>query len=157
MIPSNKFLPLLICLLLFPGLCFAQNCEVGVRVIKGSEKEAKEIDLGSMKSLVGMKDQLENLPYKKYDVMTTRSQQVPLGVEGKFRVPDAMGKSHLVKVQPVSIKDKMVEVLVNWHGSDASKLLSTKLRVLNGKKMMLGTDSSREHSTILSIQVSCPV
>jgi len=143
--------------LLIPGSGFAENCEVGVKVIKGSKHKSKTTNFGSLsKSLVTMKGQLGNLPYKEYGVMTTRSQSVKFGAEGNFSVRDAMGKPHVVKIKPLTVKDKRVEVLVDWHGSDSSKLLSTKLKVLNGENVMLGTDSSGEHSTILSIQVSCP-
>ena len=153
---SKLFILGCFCLLL-PTSVFAESCEVGVKVIKGSKQKSKATNFGSLgKSLVSMKGQLENLPYKEYGVMTTRSQSVKFGAEGNFSVRDAMDKPHVVKIKPLTVKDKRVEVLVDWHGSDSSKLLSTKLKVLNGESVMLGTDSSGEHSTILSIQVSCP-
>ncbi len=153
----GKIPALVFAILFIPAICIAQNCEVGVRVIKGSEKEGKSTDLNSLgKSLVSMEPQLKKLPYKKYDEMTSRRQQVALGKESRFSVSDAMGKPQTVKVQPVSVSEKRVEVLVNWLGADSSKLLSTKVRVLNGESVMLGTDSSGKHSTILSIKVSCP-
>lgn len=133
------------------------NCHVGLRVIKGSQN-SKEFSFRSLavgKQLADIKSQLEPLPYGQYEVLDSETQLVRFGEEAQFSIRDANSLIHFLEVTPLGWSRKRIEVRVEWKGPRGKQLLSSKLRVADGKNVMLGTDSSSDESTIMSVKVSC--
>lgn len=136
----------------------ARSCDIGVRVICGSERSAlrqsgKGPKLHSL--LYDVSQQLEPLPFAKYSPLAHDRQRLAFEEQGTFRLLTHKKELHKLTVVPHRIEGEKVHLTVDWQGPGDEKLLSTKLRVVNGQNMVVGTDSDSDSSTILCIKVNC--
>ena len=135
----------------------AEDCDVLVRIIKGEGNSEK---FGGMDMKVGnylndMKSQLETLPYKQYNVLDSKSMKIGLGGKETFQMQDSQKQNHNVIINPLEIKGGRVKLMVDWTDAQGENLLSTQLRVVNGENVVLGTETSGDESTIMSINLDC--
>jgi hypothetical protein len=140
------------------GVCVAQSdCMIGVRMIQGSEKDlagvSNQLNVGNF--LSDVKSQLQPLPFKRFDVLDSKQQKVGFGTPASFALNSSEQAKHQITVVPHSVQNKRVQLTVNWTNPRGEELLATKLRVVNDKCVVLGTDSSGDTSTIASIRANC--
>ncbi len=135
------------------------DCLVGVRVIRGSEKDEElgKRKLTTGKFLLDVKNQLQPLPFQRYQVLQAHEQRVSLMKEAGFELVGAEGEKSSIRVTPQTIVHKRVRVFVDWKDESGEEILSTTLRMVNGRSMVLGTDSSQNRSTIICVKVNCPI
>ena len=149
------------------------KCDVLLRVLKGSEKSEKleGVKVKTGKYLEDVQLQLKSLPFRSYKVIGNEEQNIKLGSMGSFLVQDTKGQSHKLSVQPVSIggmsktgpaqsqeeslSSNHATVKLDWFGPNKESLLSSKLHIKNGQDIIIGTDASKELSTIFCVKVDC--
>ncbi len=160
----SKFWAKALCVIVLSPICFAlcfsegaqaesSACNVLVRLLQGGTAgngmnalpDALVKDVGS---------QLDPLPYTSYAVLDSRSQSLPLGHEGMFSLVGYDNQRHVLRVVPHNYSYDKVGITVMWNGPNNEELLSTKMRVANGKCVVLGTDS-RNAATILTVKLEC--
>ncbi len=133
------------------------SCAVTVKAISGSARVAsasgKALEAG--KFLSDVKHQLEPLPFQRYRIVDSTERSVELGSRSEFNVFDD-GARHTLFIKPCEVVGRRVQVRVDWTGPEGNTLLSTKLGVVNGKNVVVGTDTSGDTSTIMSIKIDCP-
>lgn len=128
-------------------------CDVLVRVLQGTDEGG---GLAALPNTVAgdVRAQLEPLPFTSYSVLDSRHQLMPLGHEARFSLSGHEGQRHQLRVVPHDFAENKVGVTVTWHGPANEELLSTKLRVANGKCVVLGTDG-KNAATILAVKLEC--
>lgn len=150
------------------------NCDVLLRVLTGSEqnKKLEGVKVKTGKYLEDVQLQLKSLPFRNYKVIGDEAQNVKLGSMSNFLVQDTKGLSHKLSVQPLSIGADMSKaevgppkkgtlslnhttVKLDWFGPNKESLLSSKLHIKNGQDIIIGTDASKELSTIFCVKVDC--
>lgn len=130
---------------------------VRVRVVKGQNRSA-EYARRPMQSGPLLKDlskQLEALPFSSYRVIDVKEQPIRFGETGTFELAGAAQETHTISIAPQGRIHRKIQMMVDWHGPQGESLLSSKLRVENGKNVVLGTDSSRDASTMICIHLNC--
>ncbi len=133
------------------------RCLVDVRSLIGSnpadENFAKELKTGEF--IADLKEQLDSLPFAKFSTLSHEQQKVPLQEKAVFRVQNAAKKTNTVFVEVECVSDSGARLQVDWNSEDGASILSTQLRLMNGKNWVLGTDHEDKSSTIVSIKVEC--
>ena len=129
-----------------------KNCNVGVRLIRGMSGEgAQHLE----RQLRDLKDQLDSLPFSRFEVLQRKQATRQLHEQAEFRVVDAANRSHLVKVVPYSMMSNRVHVGVDWQGPEGETIVATKFKVENGQSMVWGADGAGGESTLLCVKVHC--
>jgi L-fucose isomerase, second N-terminal domain len=141
-----------------PRLIKKQPCRVSVRMIKGSRK-AEGFAGKEMKTkqyLHDVKPHLKSLPYGKYKVVDSGKQIVQMRESGHFVLTGYQEQKHSVDIMPISrMKPNLVQVMVDWTGPKQEQLLSTKVKLTNGKSMVVGTENTKDVSTLICVTVDC--
>jgi len=135
-----------------------RDCVASVRVIEGTQRsqQMRKMKLTTGPMLTDVKHQLQPLPYRNFRVLDRQEKSVRLGHLVKFRMRGLNNQQHLVSVKPHEIAGKKIHCTVGWKDAAGKELLSTKLRVLNGKTVVLGTENSGDRSTIIGVKLDCP-
>ena len=134
-----------------------KSCSIRVRAIKGEKLNTDGIKR-SVKSgpmLQDLTKHLETLPYDHYRVLDVNEQQVVFGEKGEFKLRGERDEVYSLRVHPQTVVNKRIQLLVEWKGPNGESLLSSKLRVENGKNVVVGTDSEDDASTMFCIFVNC--
>ena len=133
------------------------RCLLDVRSLKGTspseENTTKELEAGDF--VADLHDQLEALPYKHFETLGHERQQVPLHEKGAFRVPSANGSQNAVFVEVECITEVGASLKIDWNNEAGQSLVSTQVRLLDGKNWVLGTDHEDSSATIVSVKVDC--
>ena len=115
----------------FPFLAQAEDCLVGLRVIKGFSKSAEysrqKLEVGSF--LSDVKKQLQPLPFQHYRVLDSMEKNIPLHSKGTFALKGAEDAEHRFSVSPNSMQAQQVDITLQWQGPSGEEMLSTKLKV----------------------------
>lgn len=106
-------------------------------------------------SLSDLRPQLEALPFSRYEHITTVRQTIPLEETGLFSLKPAPGEEQLLFVAPQTVTGDGVSLMVDWKDVGGEELLSTKLKILNGQGVVLGTDLSPDSSAIVGVRAKC--
>ena len=165
----RQSLPLLVSPIIFclgTGVTFSDHvaaqvqdtrCVVDVRSLKGSGPSdanySKELHVGEF--IADLKDQLDPLPFSTFKTLSHERQQVPLLEKAIFRVQTARKDENTIFVEVECVSDSGARLQVDWNSDDGTSILSTQLRLQNGKNWVLGTDHEDKSSTIVSIKVHC--
>lgn len=133
------------------------RCLVDVRSLRGTEPSdanyAKELKVGEF--IADLKEQLDALPFSKFQTLSHEHQQVPLLEKAVFHVQSAAKKDNTIFVEVECVSENGARLQVDWNSEDGASILSTQLRLQNGKNWVLGTDHEDKSSTIVSIKVEC--
>lgn len=140
-----------------------ERCVVMLRMLQGSNgvEPAGQPAERSAKQLVpallpDMESQLGPLPFSHFEVLDSAEQEIPLDEQGVFVVADGDKQLHRIAVTPHEHQEDWVKMTVHWDDPNGKSVVSTQLRVINAKCLVLGTDKSGDRSTILSVKVTCP-
>lgn len=144
--------------LLFPvsGVASSPPCEISLKVIAADTRSGKAGPARIPAGLSDMSGALKQLSHLDFRFLSEHYAQSHLGKSSTLKIHDSMGHRQTVEVQPVEANSKMTDITVNWAEGSGEKLLATRVSLKNGKRMVLGTDSSGTRSTILGIKVTCP-
>ena len=128
-------------------------CNVLVRLLQGADggNGMNALPESVIRDIGG---QLDPLPYTSYAVLDSRSQELPLGHEGMFTLVGYNSQRHVLRVVPHNYSYDKVGMTVTWNGPGDEEVLSTKLRVANGKCVVLGSDG-KNAATILTVKLEC--
>ncbi len=155
----KTFLGFIVCFLLWVSVAQSQDseCLIQVKLVGGS----KDVPRGSFTSvnefLGDMEEQLRPLPYKSFEILDSKLKQSSLGVPVSFVLKgNSLKEVHKIGVTLHEVKKRRVGLTVNWVNPKGEELLATRLKVVNNKNLVLGTDSAVSVPTILSIKVDCP-
>lgn len=133
------------------------SCEVDVRSLKGTapkeENVPKQLEAGEF--LADLQDQLQTLPFSHYEALSHERQKVPLHERGVFQVLGAGAEQNSVAVEVECITNDGARVKIEWNGAEGASVVSSQLRLVNGKNWVVGTDHDDSASTIVSIKVEC--
>lgn len=149
---------------MLPRVLVAEElCKIKVRAIEGSEKAksssntvSKEVkSFAPAPALNDVTPQLETLPFKKYQVLQQGEQAVKFNQQAVFKVSSPSNETQTVQVVPEMIEGSKVHITVDWMGPQGEKVLSTKVKVQNGRNVVLGADEKESNSTIICIGVNC--
>ena len=151
---------LLFCLVAGPAFAQEANqptCVTGIRVIRGldSGPEVRKMKLRTGPNLRDVRGQLQTLPFKQFRILDRKEARVKVRERAEIQVMAANDMQHVVSVQPHLVSNGKVHFTLDWQGENGEELLSTKLRVKNGKSVVLGTDNSHNMSTILCVTLDC--
>ena len=134
-----------------------KRCLLDVRSLKGTapaeENTTKELEAGEF--VADLHDQLEALPYKHFETLGHEQQQVPVHEKGAFRVPSANGSQNSVFVEVECVTEVGASLKIDWNNESGQNLVSTQVRLLDGKNWVLGTDHEDSSATIVSVKVDC--
>lgn len=134
-----------------------KNCSIRVRAIKGeilnTDGVKRLVKSGPM--LKDLTKHLETLPYEHYRVLDVKEKPVVFGEPGEFKLHGDHDEIYSLTVHPQSVVNKRIQLLVQWNGPTGESLLSSKLRVENGKNVVVGTDSEDDASTMFCILLNC--
>lgn len=134
------------------------NCAVRVRAIKGDTHNPEGIKrpVTSGPMLKDLTKHLQALPYDHYRVLDVKEQPVPFGTVGEFKLAGEKNQTYELKIHPQSMVHRRIQLLVQWIGPHGESLLSSKLRVENGKNVVVGTDEEGgDTSTMFCIFLNC--
>lgn len=133
------------------------QCEVTVRVIKGSGRSAisAEQELETGEFISDVKHQLQPLPFQSYKVIDSAIRRFEIGTSEDISVFTSRDTRHVLRILPQWAAGERVQVQVDWSGPQGENLLSTKVSVVRGKNVVVGTDEDENSSTIMCIKVDC--
>jgi hypothetical protein len=137
-----------------------ETCLVGLRIV---EARGRANNLSPNREIVSdlsdVRTQLAPLPFLHFQTLARAQREIKVGVSGTFSANGAANERLQLTVIPEEIlpKEKKVRYLVNWQGERGEELLSTDLKVQNGKSIVLVADSasSANDSTVLCLNVTC--
>ncbi|MCC6221262.1 MAG: hypothetical protein IT291_08500 [Deltaproteobacteria bacterium] len=127
-----------------------RGCLVTVRSLKASNGENR-----GHESISDLQEQLGALPFSSYEVIDSKQASLELSSRGRFDIAGLESSTHKVMVLPHFVADDQVQVTVDWQGPQGERLLSTKLKVVNNKSVVLGSDGNDDGSMILCVRVNC--
>lgn len=140
----------------------AQNspCRVGVRLISARQTAIASpgvVDAQMTSFLADVRDQLANLPFSSYKPIKYVEGNVPLNQRAAFVLPASESERHTVYVQPHELSSGKVKTTIEWEGPSGESLVSTRMRVVNGENVILGTDpqSGAKSCRIISVRIDC--
>ena len=136
----------------------AGTCRVGVRVLLGTKRaeeqaSSKRLETGAF--LKDLNEQLEPLPFEHYETLSSDERVIHVRERGEFHLEVAGKEQHTIRVEPQSLFREGGYFMVEWVGNAGEKMLSSRLRLLNKKNWVFGTDNLDDTSTIMCIHVNC--
>jgi hypothetical protein len=135
-------------------------CLVSVRIIKASRKAESFAgkEMKTKKYLRDVKPHLNSLPYGEYKVIDSGKQTVNMSQSGHFVLTGYRKQKHLVDIMPIArMKPELVQIMVDWTGPKQEQFLSTKVKLTNGKSMVVGTENTEDVSTLICVTVDCRI
>lgn len=133
------------------------NCTFSVRSIKASdysrEFENKELEVGS--GLSDVQEQLEPLPYKKFQIINSTTGAAELNENLKLKIVAADGQAHSIALKPENPDSIGIALNIVWTDERDDQVLSTKVQLKNDRPVVIGTDHEGKVSTVLCISAVC--
>ncbi len=147
--------------LLFAAPVAAENestpCLIDVRSLIGTdpaeENTRKKLEAG--KFVADLHDQLEALPFQHFETLGHEQQRVALHDKATFHLKSADGSRNSVLVKVDCITEVGATLKIDWSNEAGGSIVSTQVRLPDGKNWVLGTDHEDRSATIVSIKVEC--
>jgi len=145
------------CLFAFPPRAHAAPglCEISLKVVAADSRSGKAGPARIPSSLHDMASSLRSLSHLDFRFLSEHYAQASVGSSAKLKILDSMGQMQHVEVAPSQGSGSNTETMVVWNDKDGTNLLSTKVMLAKGKRMVLGTNSSEELSTVLGLKIKC--
>lgn len=103
-----------------------------------------------------IREQLTALPYEWYHPIDFEQKTVALGETARFELAGEKGEPQLLTVTLHQLVAGRIAASIHWVDSRGLTLLQTKMRIPNGEKVVMGTDSLPQSPVVLSLQTLCP-
>ncbi len=134
------------------------ECSIGVRVLGAAEESNPAVaampEEQQLKEDLG--DQLRQLPFSHYRNLDFAEKKIKFDHLGRFVLHGAEPQEQFfVSVVPHDLSKGRVHMTVDWNANTRGQLVSSRMRLVNGKHLVLGTDGSGNSSTILCIKAQC--
>ena len=133
------------------------ECSVGVRII-GAKEQSDSTLVNAPKEqdqFEDVREQLKQLPFAHYRTLDYSEKNIKFFHLARFVLQGAEQGKHIVSIMPHDLTNGKVQITVDWSSGGVFHLVSTRMRMFNGKHLILGSDGSSNLSTILCIKALC--
>lgn len=130
-----------------------KDCRVVVCSLHGYEDPNKGSRI-PLKLMNEIRSQLSSLPFKSYVLEDRKEVSVGYGQRATIPMNSGHGEIFKVNVTPSRSAQGRVELMLEWRDGSGADLLSTKMRVVNGKTVLLGSGAGAE-SSIIGVKLHC--
>ena len=128
------------------------SCTIAVRSIAG----AKEGDAqGASELIPELEQQLGTLPFKRYRIVESVKSKLIGKEELLLSLAGCTGAKHKLKIRPERRTNHGVIFTFDWNNPQGMSLLSTRLNLVNGRTVFVGTEETQQESTVLAIRLNC--
>jgi len=136
----------------------AKPCAVSVRLVEALKEGRTEAEVNP-EMPKDEASQLRGLPYGRFQTLSQKSFETPLGKVGVAELPRDKSSNFHIEVTPHSLVDGKVHYTLEWKAPGEESIVATKLGVENGRNVMIGGEvtckESGKRSLIVGVRVKC--
>ncbi len=127
------------------------TAQVRIRAIKATNHLAKDevAEREFNGDLNDISDQLNKLPYKSFQVISTSDLNTPIRKKQSILV----GQGNEVTLRFLNFENNKVCLWIRWDDETGLKVLDTRMHFEAGQSMVVGTEHSEESGIVLALDV----
>ncbi len=142
---------LLLCVFLTPVFSFAEDVTLIVETITCDHPRADLSDkkLVIPESLAHIKDKLEDLHFKNFNLDSAQSVVLPMQEKRKL----TLSNGDDLELEMLYFEDQRVGLWINWHDTSGMQLLDTRMHFDASEIMITGAECEENKGKMLAVRV----
>ncbi len=133
------------------------DCLVEMHLLEAytGNRPGSGVDAASMPFFSDIREQLTSLPFDRYESIDSVSRRVRMHRENSFLLGRSGTENFVMKLRLHQTMGDKVHLTIKWDSASGGPLLATRMKVGQGKNVLLGADRNSDKSSLVSIKCTC--